>query len=185
MGYDMSTEIQDPRVAAAKACYFLSWEDGVEFTDEKKEQLRDEYHRLESEIGGYFRLNIFGMGAYRDIMDDFGMVNDDPAPPFIDAPEDIDWDKYHEDPLSYPEYREADNAVLGFEGPSVGIPIVKLCSNDGWLVTPRQCAEAAVMGRRSLEEGFDPFESADDRLYFRKWLTFLEFSADRGGFRVW
>ena len=108
----------------------------------------------------YFRLNIWGMGKYRGLMDGLGMLN------YTDAPEDWpdredfkipqitihpnyeggkDYLDDDESSSQYAAYEAASDAVRGFMPEGTGIALVKLCSNDGWIVTPEECESALVI----------------------------------------
>lgn len=58
-----------------------------------------------------------------------------------------------------------------------GIPLHKLCSNDGWWVTSAECQSALHIWERAgmpMDEEF-----GDD------WIPFLRSAAEHGGFRVY
>ena len=157
--------------------------------------------------GDYFRLNIWGMGRYRDLMEKFGMVfEDDPCPPF---PEAEDYGVYWDDvyalkyPEAYPDHKWTDDrrtaakkaledteAVLRFHGrtDTPGIPLHKFSSNDGWHVLPAEC-EAAVrawQAAAATDHGAleAVTESSGDADYWLKWIGYLSAAARHGGFEV-
>jgi hypothetical protein len=94
------------------------------------------------------------------------------------------------------------HAVLGdlgalLAGAGDGIPVHKLCSNDGWLVTPGECRKAVAMwheackeagagdeqlGLKVLTEALDEFNVGSD--YWLKWIAWIERAAGHGGFVV-
>jgi hypothetical protein len=159
----------------------------------------------------YFRLNIHGMGRYRNLMEDLGMAfEDDPQPPFPKPEdhgtnwEDIEAAEYPEDHAGYEwtdsrlvaalKHVEAVNAVLAFHGKAdtPGIPLHKFGSNDGWIVVPAEC-EAAVR----IWRGFVATEGEDAALnylanklgegnadYWLKWIAYLAGAARHDGFEV-
>lgn len=158
----------------------------------------------------YFRLNIWGMGRYRDLMERLGMVfEDDPHPPFpkyADYGTDADDADAAENPEYYPghqwtderlrnalKYREAVNAVLAFHGraDTPGIPLHKFGSNDGWHVLPAEC-EAAVRAWQQFvkDEGEEAaLNFVDNGVngsgYWLEWIAYLAGAARHGGFRVY
>lgn len=159
----------------------------------------------------YFRLNIFGMGRWRGLMETLGMAfEDDPHPPFPKTEDcDTNWDDveavgYPEDHSGYEwtderlraalKYREAVNAVLAFHGKAdtPGIPLHKFGTNDGWIVLPVEC-EAAVRTWRDFvaKESEDSAVNfvrntiGQDRAdYWLQWIAYLAGAARHGGFEV-
>jgi hypothetical protein len=159
----------------------------------------------------YFRLNIHGMGRWRDLMERLGMAfEDDPHPPFPKIEDHgTDWDDV--EAVGYPEdhagyewtderlraalgYREAVNAVLAFHGKAdtPGIPLHKFGSNDGWIVLPVEC-EAAVRTWRDFvaAEGDEAAVNlvgnvlGEGRMdYWLKWIAYLAGAARHDGFEV-
>ena len=98
----------------------------------------------------YFRLNIWNMEKYCELMELLGMLNESPSPEFpehdlYDIPSITSPDGYEEDDENSAAFKAymADLArVTNFLSPEPGIPVVKFCSNDGWLVTPSECESA-------------------------------------------
>jgi hypothetical protein len=159
----------------------------------------------------YFRLNIFGMGRYRNLMESLGMAfEDDEHPPFPEIEdhgtnwEDVEAVEYPEDHAGYEwtderlraalGYREAVNGVLAFHGKAdtPGIPLHKFGSNDGWLVLPVEC-EAAVRIWRDFVAGegdeaavnFVANTLGEDRAdYWLEWVKYLAGAARHEGFEV-
>lgn len=96
----------------------------------------------------YLRRNIWGMQLLREALLDLGMAYDTGFP-------------------TWPE-------------PSVfepGIPVHKLCSNDGWHVTAVECLSALIIWERRGKPM--PEEFMDDV------IPFLQAAARRDGFEVW
>lgn len=159
----------------------------------------------------YFRLNVFGMGRYRSLMETLGMAfEDDPHPPFPKAEDhgtnydDVEAVDYPEDHAGYEwtderlraalAYRDAVNAVLTFHGraDTPGIPLHKFGSNDGWIVLPVEC-EAAVRIWRDFvaKEGdeaavnFVANSLGDSRSdYWLEWIKYLAGAVRHDGFEV-
>jgi hypothetical protein len=159
----------------------------------------------------YFRLNIFGMSRYCDLMEQLDMAfEDDPHPPFPDAVDyGIDWDDLYalEDPEDYPDHEWTDErraaaakvqqscqAVLDFHGraDTPGIPLHKFGTNDGWHVLPVE-AEAAVRIWRKFTEDESEEKAlvvvrehlgADGADYWLKWIAYLAGAVRHGGFEV-
>jgi hypothetical protein len=79
--------------------------------------------------------------------------------------------------------------MLKREHPAGGttIPLHKLCSNDGWVVTPAECLEAlSAWYSRTESERDDALHEAkiEDREYWSSWLNFLQLAAHCDGFEV-
>lgn len=93
------------------------------------------------------------------------------------------------------EYHERTWEILSRHCPDEpGINYVKFTSNDGWVVTPGEAKSAADLYHRTPEERkmevFAGMATSDNsaqdwRDWFERWVKWLEFSATRGGFRVW
>lgn len=160
----------------------------------------------------YFRLNIHGMGIYRDLMDRFGMVFDDIPHP--DWPKADDYGVTNEqvwateNPEDYPEEfasltpedMEKVNAVLAEKtrvlawhgnADTPGIPFHKFSSNDGWLVLPAECEAAVRIWEMAVKErGEDSVLAEVERFtkntdYWLAWIEYLRGAARHGGFEVW
>lgn len=145
---------------------------------------------------GYFRLNIWGMGNWRDAMDQVGMVHDAPFPGFPEYPGDehYDWDEeYNRTPKTpQAEAYEAKLATALAEHGSPGMAMHKFCSNDGWHVTKEECASAVAAweeycddGGPILDEEKELLYPVEDRSYWDEWITFLTYGATHDGFIVW
>jgi hypothetical protein len=175
------------------------------------DQVHAAYAAMNDAERSYFRLNIHGMGRYRNLMEDLGMAfEDDPQPPFPKPEdhgtswEDIEAAEYPEDHAGFEwtdsrlvaalKHVEAANAVLAFHGKAdtPGIPLHKFGSNDGWIVVPAEC-EAAVR----IWRGFVATEGEDAALnyvanklgegnvdYWLKWIAYLAGAARHDGFEV-
>ncbi len=197
--------------------------EGISFVDDAAWDGRTErYRAAEAEVHAaykamrdaeksYFRLNIFGMGCYRNLMETLGMAfEDDPHPPFPDAEDyGITWDDVYaaESPGDHPDHERADSAlaaalkvreaadeVLRFHGrtDTPGIPLHKFGSNDGWHVLPAE-AEAAVRTWHKFVENEGEEKAltvvrehlGDDVSYWLKWIEYLAGSVRHGGFKVY
>jgi hypothetical protein len=135
-----------------------------------------------TEEKAYFRLNIFGMSAYRNIMYDLGMLDmDAQGTPF----------PLMEEFLNDTEYQDACREITDSESPEPkGIPPYKTGSNDGWLITPAELRAAlatydAAPKERRQDVVWEAFESTSERQYWNKWILFLRRAEKHGGFRVW
>ncbi|HEV8652836.1 MAG TPA: hypothetical protein VG276_26475 [Actinomycetes bacterium] len=143
--------------------------------------------RLEREHGTYFRLNIFGMGRYRDAMERLGMVFwpvEEPQFPKHEAfglagcPDEDAGD------LTPAERAYLDQVQAVTDGPCMeetpGIPGYKLASNDGWLVRPLEIRSAL---KRYHDQG-EPVPEGVEPGYWAQWVGFLARCGRSGGFRV-
>jgi hypothetical protein len=116
----------------------------------------------------YFRRNIFGMGPLRDAMQSIGVG---------DAATMGYW------PLSEPDWpRDADDDEIAdflkaARDERPGIPMHKLCSNDGWWVTAMECRTALDIWEQAGMPAKEEFR--DD------WIPFLQQAAKHGGFRTY
>lgn len=124
----------------------------------------------------YFRLNVWGMGAARELMDDAGMLcwppHDssewDQLPPYDDGDPDGE---------GGPEYcAAADKLLAAHNGECPGIPGHKFCSNDGWIVTPPEIRAALAAERKN--------PPADPPEWWSEWIDYLRRAEQRGGFEV-
>lgn len=126
------------------------------------------------DAANYFRLNIWGMSAMRQEMTealDWSHANSPwPAPP-------------EEGKRSKAEYEADVEAMLTGELESGQVPAYKFSSNDGWLITPRECRTIASVLERALphlRKGGDPAWRETVRLF----IKFNRYAADHGGYRV-
>lgn len=143
----------------------------------------------------YFRANIWGMRELRGWMEPYGMLDWEeefrfPSSEGFNVPKNEEgyWDEESEE---YKALEAANDAVRDRDTGSV-IPGAKLCSNDGWLVTPTEITNALVAYRQAVEEGAPQFppepEDAgrfDYKKFWNDWLAFLMRAVPAGGFRVW
>jgi leucyl-tRNA synthetase len=126
----------------------------------------------------YFRLNIWGMSRARNLLYEYGMAYDS------------DSDHFSEDGVVV-DPRTSPLATAGVQDGVPGIAIHKLCSNDGWIVTPEECLGALAQWRIYCKEhGLDlrhAPETPDDGPvdWWQDFLAFLASSAEHGGFAVY
>jgi hypothetical protein len=121
----------------------------------------------------YFRLNIFAMGHYVDVMRTFDMVVDVsderryPHAPWKNEPNESElWDTYYEwengeftdgdvvDRWKFVEYSHELEAYLANSPDSAEnrIPTYKFGTNDGWIVTPVECRAAVERARSHTDD---------------------------------
>lgn len=146
----------------------------------------------------YFRLNIWGMSHCRDVMASLGMLTSEEAPSFPRL-EEFGLTDYPDDPADYDgeeraraeaeltdsgrQYLAAVEAALAFEPvPVRGIPAGKFSSNDGWLVTPAQCQAALAAWQQWTDDTRARVEGEIE--WWDRWIGFLTYAKDRGGFHV-
>jgi len=113
----------------------------------------------------YFRLNIWGMGRFRNLMDTGGM---------------LDWD-------AEPPHGATGEAFSDFtlEEPK-GIPGIKFTSNDGWLVTPDEIRAALAQLEGSGNADVIREDAGEGDIdYWLAWIHYLQVAERHGGFRVW
>lgn len=115
----------------------------------------------------YFRRNMFGMGPLRDQLE---MVSDG----------QMTMGYWSRSEPPFPRGGNDDDVIAwlratGDERP--GIPLHKLCSNDGWWVTGAECRSALDIWERAGSPM--PEEFRDD------WIPFLQAAAKNGGFRTY
>jgi hypothetical protein len=222
MGYDMYWVTKDPgseyAYAAATAAFRAACqardahprgsepEQAAQAVVTKTYDLMDEFH------ADYFRLNIWGMGRYRKLMAELGMLSQPEMPSFPDAPDSMDWDAYetlradgedamrqeHGDRLTVAfldqvvAYYAESERIRGLEFPEEpGIPIHKFGSNDIWLVTPREIREALVIyeANPARDEILAPLDEPDEeghtgRPYWDEWIAWLRGAIEHDGFTV-
>lgn len=160
---------------------------------------QDEVRRLSRELDkanrSYFRLNIWGMGNVRRAMAALGAAygdyTTDERPEY---PDDIP-DEYYEDEDA-PQFAEVRQQVQAYKvwSPRAdgegGLPLHKVGSNDGWLVTPQECfvaaqtiraTDTAVVLKTLIECGIDNegwLETWND------WVQWVSDASEHGGFEV-
>jgi hypothetical protein len=146
----------------------------------------------------YFRLNIWGMGEYREAMNTAHMLffaedgSSYPNHTEFAIPRDDDG-QLIEDSEQYQAYRAAVTAYIEHDHGHVGIPVHKLGSNDGWLVTPAECEGAIEAWEQYVDSEHDGVEGQaaialrgeDDADYWLRWIQFLRVASNGGGFRVY
>ena len=115
----------------------------------------------------YFRRNIWGMGPLRDDMTTIG--GGDAATMGYWPDYEPEWPRD-----GTPEEFEVFLKAARDERP--GIPLHKLCSNDGWWVTAMECRTALDIWEQA---GMPEVESFRD-----DWISFLQTAAKHGGFRT-
>lgn len=155
----------DPEYAAAQA-------EVMRLSDEQDKARRS-----------YFRLNVWGMARYRDVMEAVGMGFWAEHPAWPDAEEfgfttrehgwaaqevmregngDLAYDHGYEgvtvteDDLEKAKRWQAavDNVRSAHPAEIPGIPLVKFTSNDGWVVTPAECRSALELFGRFIAAGY-------------------------------
>lgn len=160
--------------------------------------LQAEHAPLEAQH--YFRLNVWGMSLARDVMGPLGMVYEPTEhPEYPEWPEGVerDWDALYETwsddyelptdacPPEMREYVEERHRWLAYAEERPGINVRKFGSNDGWIVTPIECAGALHQWKVNAD---DPtaVPRHKDRLveWWPDWLAFLLHASAHGGFSV-
>lgn len=145
--------------------------------------------------GAYFRLNIFGMSEYRELMEELGMgywanemMPDWPEPGDFDVPMDAEDEMLDEQSVEYEAWQASCDEVRGWNPePQSGIALHKFTSNDGWWVTALECKTALELYDDDVEgivEGRMDTGEFDDE-YWLEWLAFLQRAADSDGFSVY
>lgn len=215
MGYDMSmnTDLSEAErlandaararfdaAVATRDAMKMPWEERgtnpqFKAASAEVEAAYDELHRTDL---NYFRLNIWGMGRCRDLMQERGMI--------YYGQEPTAWPQYHE-PERDPEgeddaafYARCDaydeeyaklTEPIKSNHPEGGdtIPSHKLGSNDGWHVTAEECkaalaaeAAAALPAPTYVDEKTDEVKPVQ---WWPDWLAFLARGAEHDGFRVY
>lgn len=137
--------------------------------------------------GGDFRLNIWGMGKWREVAFEHGYLNTSAVEPkgwddlrsydwFMEQlPEDAD-DKAVT--LAERKYEIEKRKLTDIQpSPLSGIPAYKLGSNDGWLVTVDECKW--VSDRHRLDNNVSFGED-----YLDRFMVYIHDAQYYGGFRV-
>jgi hypothetical protein len=175
------------------------------------DQVHAAYAAMRDAERSYFRLNMFGMGRYCDLMSRIGMTFDDPSDrPDWPEPEDYgttyDEIEQVENREDYPDvmfadeqlrriaaYRDARDRLLSWHGVEVpGIPDHKFSSNDGWIVLPAECEAAVRIWRQFVSDEGDEEAAViiagvlgDKGMdYWLKWIAYLASAVNHGGFEV-
>jgi hypothetical protein len=165
MGYDLACRGEHLDVEAAREVAHAAGYDDV--------QAWQNYDKLQTESGSYFRANIFSMGTLREVMMRLDALSLDSPPRFPDALQGVTEPNHaQKEMLAKWQAAESEDGL---------IPIWKLGSNDGWIVTPSEI-------RHSLEhmKGWVPKPEGDvDLDYWIEWIAFLRHTAKHHGFQVW
>jgi hypothetical protein len=157
----------------------------------------------------YFRLNIFGMSAWADLMYELGMIFDDGEHPAWPKAEDFGITDEDVEAVEYPEFFTTPPAltdaqrtaaqkylteldrILAWHGKETpGIPAHKFGSNDGWIVLPAECQAALAIYVAKLEEiGQDAMRNLVENKIGRpgrwaQWLAYLNGAITHDGFEV-
>lgn len=201
MGYDMhivqekDQEEKDAIVAADAVLVALNQDPDLDVTDPARNTALTAYRQANR---SYFRLNNAGMSYCREAMAQLGMVTNQDMPAFPRL-EDFNLSEYPDNPADYDgeeraaveatltdtekKFRIALRTVTDYEPqPVIGIPVKKLRSNDGWLVTPAQCAAAIERWEAVSKPDQATFEAKF--MWWGRWIAFLSYAKDRGGFHV-
>lgn len=134
----------------------------------------DKYLEMQSEAGSYYRLNIWGMGNMRELLGAGGALT---------------W-----------EVAGGPGNAIEFDTGGV-LPGYKLCSNDGWLVSPAECMATALTwfeggGRLKAQstaetvaeewnkEG-DPVTPEKVLAWVDEFVSWIAEATRHGGFRVY
>lgn len=209
MGYDMTMVQRDESLDAEHAAARAAWgaavneREGLLYGTPEREaaQLAVTAAHLEMEKAdlNYFRLNIWGMSHARDDMDALGMLATEysqppwPLPTGFGITQDEWWNYDHDLPTAddrFLKMQAAVDAMLAWSPPDEpGIPIHKLGSNDGWIVTPLDLSGAlarydlAPAGLR--EELRNSWIDENGGCYWDEWIAFLGRAKALAGFRVY
>lgn len=197
MGYDMYLRDTTPEWELVKETA------GLALTAGDPDLVRDAFEermRVREEQKLYFRLNIWGMGEYRILMEELGMAYwpdsdqpDFPDPMLYNVPTitigdgEHSYEDYDESSEYWAEWNAACDEVRAWSpDPQAGIALHKLCSNDGWWVTSEECTNSL---RLYADADLTPLEDAVDQgfdvEYWQEWLGFLQRGADTDGFQVY
>lgn len=130
----------------------------------------------------YFRLNIRGMSSYRTVMLALGMAHESESP--VLSREWSDLPDYDEGSDAY--YEASDRLTGQHPGDDPTIPTFKLSSNDGWWVTPEECAAAVAQWDAHGVPADLPavHRVIVEEAYWGRWIEYLRLAAQHEGFRV-
>jgi hypothetical protein len=222
MGYDMrwlrADDDEAVAVAAASGVFHVACAERDALDDAEKGQsprysaAQEKVHATYAALGdaekSYFRLNIFGMGRYRDLMERLGMAFEDAAHPAWPEAEDYGLTKEQawatECPEEYPDimltpvqqeagrkYAAEQDRILRWHGKEIpGIPLHKFGSNDGWHVLPAEAEAAVRIWAEFVKVNGDEkalalvAEAVTDTGYWLKWIAYLTGAITHGGFAV-
>jgi len=166
MGYDIycrgpHLDVQEARQTAL----------GIDRDSPESLKAWERYWELERTTGAYFRVNIFGMGPLVEAMEKCGALDSTPHPPWPDPWPTTTDDSVHPDVL----------AILAYEGETPFIPVSKLGSNDGWIITPKQAkASHEAMDAFAAEEVIE----SDMIPLWDQWVHFLGHVPEHDGAEV-
>ncbi len=172
-------------------------------SDPNFKRLQDEVWaamRVLDDARGYFRLNVWGMSTAREELFAAGVMCDAEQPPYPrkedyglgDEAYDVEWSDEQscwiaDDVPVKPEgklleYLEASKHWRDDPPPGdhVGIPLYKMGSNDGWLVTLGEIRTALAWANHH-HEGWR-LKLTD---YVERFVAWMELAADCDGFRVY
>ncbi|WP_369776265.1 hypothetical protein [Streptomyces sp. R33] len=190
MGYDMYVE-DGPGEAERIA---------VEEAHERLKQARatgtgvlEAYQRIDVATRSYYRFNVWDMGTARELMGAFGMLTFEDEPTWPDVAEYTEARAALEKEPDDEAVRQAEEAARARVSAAVeavrttdrggpGIAHYKLCSNDAWLVSPREIEAALRAYAGAVSE--DREEAGRDFGPWESWIQFLTQAQTRGGFRV-
>lgn len=212
MGYDMFIEIvsddEAAKVRAAEGAFHaaarvrdaLNLPPGHADCVAAQEEVERTYEALRDADSSYFRLNIWGMSRYCEVMDQLGMVvSDYELPPFPHRPDGVTREEidafgdrvpgegtpFRPEVAAY--WKQLLEHLSWHIEPAFGIALHKFCTNDGWLVTPEEIAAALESYRvhRAEEVKVIVGGDAEELDYWIQWIAYLQRAQHRGGFRVW
>jgi len=151
----------------------------------------DELDRVER---SYFRLNIWGMDICRRVMAEHGMTTNrmPEEASFSRVPELVgEWEDHfddEDDPITEfgRVHRQRQEEALSAVSTEPGIGVWKLCSNDGWHVTPDEINAALLNAPESAMAFSEQLGKNVEIGWWPDWLRFLrEAATEGGGFRVY
>jgi len=128
-------------------------------------------------VDPYYRQNIWGMGRMREAMETARMG-------YWSEAEPISWP----DPDDYSDNDALEAALEPIlshhpDGGD-GVPLFKLCTNDGWIITPPEC-EAAWSAWTKAEGSIGHFYDTDTVRELKLLAEYLRAAAKHGGARVY
>ncbi|MFB6812882.1 hypothetical protein [Streptomyces sp. NPDC056387] len=190
MGYDMYVEDgpdEAERTAVAEA------HEGLKQARARGTGVLEAHQRIDAATRSYYRFNVWGMGTARELMGAFGMLSFQDEPAWPDATEYVEARAALEKAPADESAREAaeaarahlsaaTEAVRVADPGGAGISHYKLCSNDAWLVSPREIEAALKAYACAASE--DREEAVRDFAQWDSWIRFLADAQARGGFRV-
>lgn len=118
----------------------------------------------------YFRRNIFNMGPLREALGSIGDLVNDITMGYWPVNGTPEWPSGADEDAIEQHLRATFD-----ERP--GIPLHKLCSNDGWWVTAAECRSALDIWERAGMPDHEEFR--------QDWIPFLQTAAKNGGFKTY